>query len=161
MTYQTELHMFRNVIAVVVGMFVGMATNMAIVVMNMAIYPMPEGVDFNNTAGLTEYIDNLPFLALLIVLVAHLSQAFVGGWVAARISANRLVTVALIVGVLSLAGGIYNMTSMPLPSWMLIEMPLYLVAAWSAAKLEQKRRHYGDTEVAGDSSSTGSMSRYF
>lgn len=130
----------RNVIAVVVGMIAGMAANMLFVIMNMAIYPMPEGVDFNNTEGLTEYINNLPFLAFLIVLVAHISQAFVGGWIAARISADRLMTVALVVGVLSLVGGIVNMNDIPLPSWMLIEMPLYLVAAWAAAKLEQKRR---------------------
>ena len=132
--------MMRNVIAVVVGMIAGMAANMLFVIMNMAIYPMPEGVDFNNTEGLTEYINNLPFLAFLIVLVAHISQAFVGGWIAARISADRLMTVALVVGVLSLVGGIVNMNDIPLPSWMLIEMPLYLVAAWAAAKLEQKRR---------------------
>ena len=132
--------MFRNVIAVVVGMIAGMAVNMAFVIMNLALYPMPEGVNFNDKEGLVEYIETLPLLALLIVLVAHLSQAFVGGWVAARISANRPMFVAMIVGALTLVGGIVNMSDIPLPSWMLIEMPLYLVVACAAAKFEQKRR---------------------
>jgi len=61
--------------------------------------------------------------------------------IAARISADRLMTVAMIVGAFSLVAGVVTMYIMPpVPSWMLIEMPLYLVAAWAAAKLEQKRR---------------------
>ena len=138
--HEWSYSMTRNVIAVVVGMIAGMAVNMAIVVMNLALYPMPEGVDFNDKDGLAEYIGSLPVLALLIVIVAHLGQAFVGGWVAARISANRMMMVAMIVGALSLVGGLVNMNDIPLPSWMLIELPLYLVAAWAAAKFEQKRR---------------------
>ena len=43
--------------------------------------------------------------------------------------------VAMIIGVLSLIGGYINMQSIPLPTWMWIEMPLYLVAAWLAASL--------------------------
>ena len=133
--------MIRNVIAVVVGMIAGMAANMAFVIMNKALYPMPQGVDSNDKEGFAEYIGSLPVIALLIIIVAHLSQAFVGGGVAARISADRLMTVAMIVGAFSLVAGVVTMYMMPpVPSWMLIEMPLYLVAAWAAAKLEQKRR---------------------
>ena len=106
-------------------------------------FPMPEVVRFNDIEGLSEYMDSLPFFAFLIVFVAHLNQAFVGGWVAARISTDKLMTVALIVGVLSLIAGIINMVNLwsSVPSWMLIELPLYLVAAWGAAKLEQRRRN--------------------
>jgi predicted membrane metal-binding protein len=48
--------------------------------------------------------------------------------------------VALIVGVLILIGGIMNAMTIPLPTWMMVEMPLYLVVAWLAAKIELKRR---------------------
>lgn len=138
--------MIRNVIAVVIGMIAGMATNMAIVLLNLALYPMPEGVDFADTEGMKAYIGTLPLMALCIVIVAHLGQAFVGGWVAARISATRVMLVAMIVGVLSLIGGLVNMMDMPLPVWMWIEMPLYLVAAWAAASIELKRRSPSPTQ---------------
>ena len=55
--------------------------------------------------------------------------------IAAKISKKRRTTVAMIIGVLSLIGGYINMQSIPLPTWMWIEMPLYLVFAWLAAYL--------------------------
>lgn len=131
----------RDVVAVIVGLLVGMATNMAFVLINVAIYPMPEGVGFNDQEGLAEYIGTLPLLSFLIVLVAHLSQAFVGSLVAAKISL-RPMTVAMIVGSISLILGAINMINLieVTPRWMLIEIPLYLVVAWVAAKLVQKSR---------------------
>jgi hypothetical protein len=77
----------------------------------------------------------LPLQAFLLIILAHLGQAFVGGGVAARISTDRPMAVALIVGGLSLVGGVANMMMMPLPWWMWMELPLYLVVAWIAGNL--------------------------
>ena len=68
--------MIRNVCAVVAGLIVGMLFNMVVVGVDFMLYPMPEGVDFEDTEGVAAYIKSLPLLALLIVLVAHLGQAF-------------------------------------------------------------------------------------
>ena len=46
---------------------------------------------------------------------------------------------AMIVGALSLAGGIAAMMMITGPDWMMIELPLYLVVAWLAGNIEQKR----------------------
>ena len=121
--------------AVLVGWIVGMVANGAIVFLNIALYPMPEGVTFDDKVGFAVYIETLPLTAFLIVLVAHLSQAFFGALVAAKISRKRPMVVAMIIGVLSLIGGYINMQNIPLPTWMLIEMPLYLVFAWLAASM--------------------------
>ncbi len=43
-------------------------------------------------------------------------------------------------GVASLAGGLMNMMTIESPDWMYIELPLYLVVAWLAGRLEVKRR---------------------
>ena len=118
-----------------------MVANMAIVYLNVKIHPMPEGVDFSDTEGFAAYVSTLPRIALLLVLAAHLGQSFFGSWVAAAISKKQPMIVALIVGMLSLIGGILNYISIPLPTWMLIEMPLYLVVAWLAASIVIKRRN--------------------
>jgi hypothetical protein len=125
----------RDILAVLVGWIVGMVANMAIFSLNVALYPMPDGVSFNDKEGFAAYIETLPLMAFLIILVAHLSQAFFGALVAAKISRKRPMVVAMIIGVLTLIGGYINMQSIPLPTWMWIEMPLYLVAAWLAAYL--------------------------
>jgi hypothetical protein len=132
--------MIRNIAAVFVGLIVGMIANMAIIQLDVMLYPMPDGVTFEDTEGVATYISTLPLTALLLVMLAHLGQAFAGGWVAAFISTRRCMLVAMIVGGLSMLGGITNMFMMPLPPWMWIEVPLYLVAAWAAATLELKRR---------------------
>jgi hypothetical protein len=46
----------------------------------------------------------------------------------------------MIVGALSLAGGIANAVMLSPPAWTLIEMPLYLVVAWLAGKQVEKSR---------------------
>ena len=128
--------MIRNIIAVVVGVIVGMVFNMAVVILNTAVlFPVPEGFNWNDPDAVGAYFTNLPLTAFLVVLVAHLGQAFFGGLVAALISRNAAMTVAMIIGVLSMLAGIANMMMVPNPAWMWIEVPLYLVAAWLAGRI--------------------------
>lgn len=132
--------MFRNIVAVIVGWIGGSLFNIALVFLNMAIYPVPETFDWADTESVETYFSSLPVMAFIIVLIAHLGQSFIGGYVAARISTNHVMLVAMIVGVITLIGGIVNAMMMPMPTWMMIEMPLYLVVAWFAGKIELKRR---------------------
>ena len=128
--------MIRNIIAVVVGVIVGMVFNMAVVILNTAVlFPVPEGFNWNDPDAVGAYFTDLPLTAFLVVLVAHLGQAFFGGLVAALISRNAAMTVAMIIGVLSMLAGIANMMMVPNPAWMWIEVPLYLVAAWFAGRI--------------------------
>lgn len=127
--------MIRNICAVVVGLIAGMALNMAILLLSVLLYPLPEGVSFGDTEAMAAHMKTLPVIALLIVMLAHLGQAFVGGLIAAIIGKNSSMLVAMIVGVLSLMAGLFNMESMSPPTWMWIELPLYLVAAWAAARI--------------------------
>ena len=59
---------------------------------------------------------------------------------AARLGASRPILLAMIIGVLSLAGGLANAVMMATPAWTWIEMPGYLLVAWFAGSIEAKRR---------------------
>jgi len=133
--------MLRNIGAVFVGLIAGMIVNMSLVMLNAyVLFPMPEGMDMNDTEAFTSYVVTLPTAAFVVVLFAHLGQSFVGAWVAARLGSSHALILAMIVGVLSLAGGIANMMQIPGPDWMYIELPLYLVVAWVAGRLAEKSR---------------------
>lgn len=133
--------MWRNIGAVVLGLVVGMIVNMVILQINSLLFPLPEGLDPTDYDALKSAMESQPPLAWIGVIAAHLGQAFVGGWVAARLGASRPVLLALIVGGLSLAGGIANAVMLSTPAWTWIEMPLYLVVAWLAGKqVERSRR---------------------
>lgn len=131
----------RNAGAVIVGLVVGMMVNMALVMLNAyVLFPMPEGMDMMDPDQLNTYIVTLPPQAFITIIAAHLGQSFVGGWVAARLGSSHPIRLAMIVGVISLIGGILNAMEIHAPSWTLIEMPLYLVVAYAAGWLETKRR---------------------
>lgn len=133
--------MLRNIGAVVLGLFAGIAVNMGFIMLNSyMLFPMPEGMDMNDPEQMNAYVATLPTAAFLVVLIAHLGQSFVGGWVAARVGASRPMLLAMIIGVLSLAGGIASMMQIRGPTWMYIELPLYLGVAWFAGRMEQQRR---------------------
>ncbi|MCR9245096.1 MAG: YrzE family protein [bacterium] len=130
----------RNVLALVGGLIVGSVVNMALVLLNAhVLYPMPEGTDMSDPEQMNAYVATLPTPALLVVVAAHLGQAFFGGWVAARMAASRGMILALIIGVLTLLGVIYNMTQIEHPAWMFVELPLCLIVAWLAGRLGQRR----------------------
>lgn len=132
--------MLRNVVAVLLGLFVGSAVNMSLILTNMSIFPGPEGLNFGDPEAMIAYIGSLPQHAFILVFLAHLGQSFVGGWVAARVGQSHPMVLAMIVGVLTLVGGVLNFMQLPAPAWMYIEIPLYLVVAYGAGAIEVKRR---------------------
>jgi hypothetical protein len=67
--------MLRNIGAVIAGMVVGMALNMALIQLNsLVLFPMPPGTDMNNPEQLNAYIASLPLTAFIVVVLAHLGQ---------------------------------------------------------------------------------------
>ncbi|MDC1142039.1 YrzE family protein [Planctomycetota bacterium] len=133
--------MIRNILAVIVGLVVGGVLNMTIIQFNMnVLYPAPKGMDPNDVDQFNAYLSTLPTMAFVVVIVAHLAQAFIGGWVAARLAKSRPFLLAMIVGALSLVGGILAMTMFKGPDWMIIEFPLYLILAALAGRHESSRR---------------------
>ncbi|MGB0590003.1 MAG: hypothetical protein ACPGU1_10025 [Myxococcota bacterium] len=133
--------MWRHIIAVLVGLVCGMALNTAIIQLNSTVFfPMPPVLDPNDPSQFNAYLETLPQLAFVPVLFAHLGQAFVGGWVAARLAPSHPMRHALLIGVISLIGGIIAMTMFDGPAWLAIELPLYIAFAWAAGRLETRRR---------------------
>jgi hypothetical protein len=130
----------RNIAAVIAGLIVGMIVNLALIQLNTVFFPLPEGVEMTDTAQMKEAIQGMPATGWILVIAAHLGQAFVGAWVAARLGVSRWMLLAMIVGVLSLAGGIANALMLSTPAWTWIEMPFYLIVAWLAGRMELNRR---------------------
>ena len=134
-------NLIKSVGALVCGLAVGMCVNMALIQLNMTVlYPMPAGVDMNDPVAFGSFIQGLPAQAFALVLVAHLGQSFVGAWIAARLAPTRPMLLAMVIGALSLLGGILAMAMIPGPAWLAVELPLYLVVAWLAGRREVQRR---------------------
>ena len=99
-----------------------------------------DGDGHGDAVAMQAYIDQLPVAAFLVVILAHLGQAGVGGWVAARVAGSHPRRLAMVVAGLTLAGGLVIALQLSAPAWTYIEMPLYLVVGWVAGTLELRRR---------------------
>ena len=102
--------------AFLLGMVVGMIANMVLIQINLSLYPAPEGMDMNDMEAWKSFAATLPPAAFLIPVIAHLAQAFLGGWVAARIAPAHVMGIALTIGVVSMLGGIMNLINLAPPA---------------------------------------------
>lgn len=130
----------RNIGAVVVGLIAGSVWNMALVMLNSTVlFPMAAGADMEDPEQMKAYIATLPVLAFVVVLFAHVGQAAIGGWIAARLGRSRPMLLAGIIGALTVAGAVYNQIALEGPLWMWIDVPLIIAATWGVGRIETRR----------------------
>ena len=123
--------MLRNIGATIFGLIVGMIFNYAFIILNSQVcFPLPEGVTMEDQEGMKEYVASLPAQGFFLVLVAHVGQAGVGGWIAGKFAASRPALLVWIIGILTLIGAVYNLLTLGGPAWMWIDVPLILAASW-------------------------------
>lgn len=127
-------HWVRNVAAVVAGLVVGSAVNMAIVAVGPAIAPPPAGVDPTTAEGLAAGIHLFQPRHFVAPFLAHALGTFAGAFVAFLVAGSRRAAFAWTLGVLFLAGGIAAATMIPAPAWFIaVDLLLaYLPMAWLA-----------------------------
>lgn len=130
--------MLRNIGAVVAGIVVGGIVNMGLVIAAALIWPMPDGA-MEDPVVLKAYVAALPATALLWVMGAHLAQAGLGGWVAARVSTAPIVA-GLILGALTAVGTAINLADLGGPVWMWLELPVDVALGGGVGWLEIRRR---------------------
>lgn len=110
----------RNILAVISGLVVGSTVNMGIIMISGSIIPPPEGVDNTTVEGLKAGMHLFQPKHFLFPFLAHAIGTFAGALLAAIISANRKMLLALVVGAFFLAGGIANILMLPSPTWFTI-----------------------------------------
>lgn len=133
----------RNVIAVVLGWLIGGFVNMAIVQVGMSTYPA--SVDTTDYEAIGKFLETAGFVYFLYPFIAHAAGVMVGAFIAALISKNRKMGVALIIGGLFLIGGILVTFMIPAPTWFIAMdlivayIPMALLGAVLAKKLFKKK----------------------
>ena len=129
--------MVRSILAVMAGVLVGGIVNMGIVMVGPMIVPLPAGADMTTAEGITAAMPMLEAKHFIAPFLAHALGSLTGAAVAALISISHKFAVAMIVGVITLVGGILAATMIPAPIWF-IALDLivaYLPMAWIGWKL--------------------------
>jgi hypothetical protein len=137
----------RVVLAVVLGIVVGSAVNMALITVSGRVIAPPAGADVTTTAGLKASMHLFEPKHFLFPFLAHAVGTLAGAFVAALVAPGRSWTAALVVGGFFLLGGIASVFMLPAPAWFsALDLVLaYLPAAWLAHRLALRvaARHDG------------------
>lgn len=133
----------RNVLAFLVGIIVGGAVNMGIIVLGGSILPPPPGVDVNDIASINAHIHEYSVIQLMVPFLAHSLGALVGAFLVAFLAVSRQMTSVLIIGGFNLIGGIMAVQMIPnAPVWfdVLDLLGAYIPMAWVGGKLGMRMK---------------------
>jgi hypothetical protein len=128
----------RNILAVIIGIAVGMVVNMALVMSASSIIPLPEGIDVMDPESIAKFMPQFETKHFIMPFLAHALGTFFGAYAAALVSKSRHMTFAMVIGLFFLIGGVANIMMIPsTPTWFIgVDLALaYLPFAWFAAKL--------------------------
>jgi hypothetical protein len=131
----------RNVLAVLAGVVIGSIVNMALVMAGPSVIPPPPGADVTTMEGLMRSLHLFEPRHFLFPFLAHALGTLVGAAVTAMLAASRRLGLALVIGVVFLAGGIANTFMLPGPMWfnVLDIVGAYLPMAWLGAQFGTTR----------------------
>lgn len=107
----------RNIMAVIVGVFVGSFVNMGIIMISSSIIPPPEGVDMTTSEGIIAAMPLLSAKHFIMPFLAHAIGTLAGALLAALIAATHQMKFALAIGGVFLIGGIMMVFQVNAPLW--------------------------------------------
>lgn len=128
---------FKNTLAVILGLFVGSIVNMAIILMSSSVIPPPNGADVTTMEGLKTTMHLFEPKHFIFPFLAHAIGTFAGAATTALIAATRKTELALVIGAFFLLGGVINVGTLPSPIWYnIIDLAFaYLPMAYLARKV--------------------------
>lgn len=131
-----------NVLAVLVGLFLGSMVNMGLVVIGPQVIPPPAGVDMSDTKSLVASIHLLEPKHFLFPFLAHAIGSFAGSLATHLVARTRRTLLGLVIGVLSLSGGIAASFIIPAPGWFvgLDLIVAYIPMAWLGTRIGGRLR---------------------
>ena len=110
----------RNILAVVISLFIGGMVNTGIIMVSGYIIPPPEGTDLKTLEGLLAAMPLMEPKHFLMPFLAHAFGTLVGAILAASMAVNYKMRFAMIIGICFLVAGIMNVFMLPSPVWFTI-----------------------------------------
>ena len=113
-------NILRNILAMVIGLFVGGTVNMGIITISGSIIPPPEGADTTTMEGLKAAMELFEIKHFIFPFLAHAIGTLVGALLASLIAVSHQLKLAMVIGIFFLIGGITMVLSVPSPLWFTI-----------------------------------------
>jgi hypothetical protein len=133
----------KNLLAVIVGLVIGSAVNMALIMLNPILISLPEGADVSTMESLQSTMHLFQAQNFIFPFLAHALGTLVGAMVAAFIAESHKMKMAYVIGFAFLAGGLYSAYTLPAPVWFIVLdlFVAYLPMAWFGGKVAVKLKN--------------------
>lgn len=134
------MKILRNILAVIVGVVVGGALNMTLVIVGPRVIAPPAGVDVMNVESLRASIHLFEPKHFLCPFLAHALGTLAGALTAFLVAASYRSVFAYLIGAINLAGGISAAFMIPAPVWFIVVDlgAAYIPMAWLATLLGRR-----------------------
>jgi hypothetical protein len=126
----------KNVLFVIVGVVLGSAVNMALVVAGSAFVPAPPGVDMSDTESIANSIDLFEAKHFVFPFIAHAFGTLIGALTAGYLGRRDRAVLVWSVTVLFFAGGVATIFMISAPvAYIVTDLalayaPMALLALW-------------------------------
>lgn len=136
------MKILRPIAAVLLGLFIGSMLNGSLIAISSYIIPPPAGSDLSTAEGLSTAMPLMGPKHFLFPFLAHALGTLIGALITARIANAHQMTLAMLIGIAFLAGGIYMVAILPAPMWFNVTDLLlaYIPMAWLGGKLGSKKK---------------------
>ena len=132
----------RNIIVTVLGLVIGGAVNMGLIMISSHVIPPPPGSDLTSEEGLKASMHLMEPKHFMFPFLAHAVGTLLASMISAGLGASHKARLAYICGVLFLLGGIMEVYNLPSPIWFsILDLGFaYIPMSWIAIQLVTKRQ---------------------
>ncbi len=92
----------------IAGLLIAFVVMMILEFINSLFFPLPQGLDWNDTAAIQAFTASLPWTAYILVLIGWILGSFGAGFVSTYLSGETKYRLAFLVGILLTLGGVAN-----------------------------------------------------
>jgi hypothetical protein len=130
----------RSALAVILGLALGSAVNMGLIMLGSKVIPPPAGADVATLEGVAASIHLFQARHFLFPLLAHALGTLAGAFLATAVVRGPSKVPAYVVGGCFLFGGIANVLMLPGPGWYgaVDILFAYLPMTWLGDTLERR-----------------------
>ena len=129
--------LIRNIFAILAGLVIGGAVNMALITLSPSLIAPPTGVDVSNAESLAKAMHLFEPRHFLMPFLAHAIGTLVGALTTYLIAATYKLRFAYAIGIINLFGGIAACFMIPAPIWFITLdlVAAYLPMAWMSIQI--------------------------
>lgn len=131
----------RNILSLIAGLVLGNIVNMSIVMIGPSLIPPPDGTDMTTVEGLKAALPLLKPQHYIMPLLAHGLGTLAGAFLTAKLAISHHKTLALVIGIFFLIGGIAASMMIPAPTlFIVLDLAVaYLPMAYLGFLLARKK----------------------